>query len=267
MTKQEHRWAQLLAGCRMLPGSYAKRFVRDMAGQQPGDKPLSEKQRKFLGDLVFRYRRQLKIPTDEARQHREKIQMPMTLDESFLAAILADPSDETPRLIYADWLEERGDSRGEFIRIQCALAKLPPPYPLMPQLLDVRLYQRSESMNRGGNVFFDEVYQASFVEGTCHENQLSHIPWRSDPLTDLGQLGRGSYYCVRVEQQYGDGQVFLSPKCILTVIPPRSAHRTDIRCRLQLLPLEPDEQKAEDLRQRERELLKKHGPAIQVIPS
>src|SRR5262249_2503800 len=35
------------------------------------------------------------------------------------------PDDDTPRLVYADWLEERGDPRGEFIRLQCALARMP----------------------------------------------------------------------------------------------------------------------------------------------
>jgi uncharacterized protein (TIGR02996 family) len=35
------------------------------------------------------------------------------------------PEDDAPRLIYADWLDDQGDPRGEFIRIQCELAKLP----------------------------------------------------------------------------------------------------------------------------------------------
>lgn len=48
----------------------------------------------------------------------------MTYKERFLSAILENPDDESPRLVYADWLEKRGDPRGEFIRIQCALAKL-----------------------------------------------------------------------------------------------------------------------------------------------
>jgi uncharacterized protein (TIGR02996 family) len=38
--------------------------------------------------------------------------------------IRAYPDDDTPRLIYADWLDERGDPRGEFIRVQIALARL-----------------------------------------------------------------------------------------------------------------------------------------------
>ena len=38
-------------------------------------------------------------------------------DEAFLAAILASPGDEAPELVYADWLEERGDTRGLALRL------------------------------------------------------------------------------------------------------------------------------------------------------
>ncbi len=34
----------------------------------------------------------------------------MTPDEAFLQAIRECPADDTPRLIYSDWLEERGDA-------------------------------------------------------------------------------------------------------------------------------------------------------------
>lgn len=45
------------------------------------------------------------------------------MDEaSFIEEIRSDPSDITPRLIYADYLEDVGDPRGEFIRVQCELA-------------------------------------------------------------------------------------------------------------------------------------------------
>ena len=38
---------------------------------------------------------------------------------ALLEEICRDPDDDTARLILADWLEERGDPRGEFIRLQC----------------------------------------------------------------------------------------------------------------------------------------------------
>ncbi len=51
----------------------------------------------------------------------------MTDRESFIAAIAANPDNDTPRLAFADWLEEGGDgSRAGFIRDQVRLAKLRP---------------------------------------------------------------------------------------------------------------------------------------------
>lgn len=44
---------------------------------------------------------------------------------ALLQGILANPDEDTYRLVYADWLEENGQSlRGEFIRVQCALARI-----------------------------------------------------------------------------------------------------------------------------------------------
>jgi uncharacterized protein (TIGR02996 family) len=60
----------------------------------------------------------------------------MTHEQGFLRAIIADPDDDTPRLIYADWLEEQGNPRGEFIRVQCELARSDVPTPRHLQLLD-----------------------------------------------------------------------------------------------------------------------------------
>jgi uncharacterized protein (TIGR02996 family) len=45
----------------------------------------------------------------------------MSTAVAFLETILADPDDNTARLVFADWLEEHGDPRGEFIRTQIAL--------------------------------------------------------------------------------------------------------------------------------------------------
>lgn len=45
--------------------------------------------------------------------------------EEFLEAIRRRPEDDAPRLLFADWLEERGDALGEFIRVECALAAMP----------------------------------------------------------------------------------------------------------------------------------------------
>jgi uncharacterized protein (TIGR02996 family) len=49
----------------------------------------------------------------------------MTQDDAFLHSILSNPEDDTPRLVYADWLEEHGQpDRAEFIRVQCEWARM-----------------------------------------------------------------------------------------------------------------------------------------------
>ncbi len=42
--------------------------------------------------------------------------------EALMTEILQAPDEDGPRLVYADWLEQQGDPRGEFIRLQCLLA-------------------------------------------------------------------------------------------------------------------------------------------------
>lgn len=41
-------------------------------------------------------------------------------EELFVKGIEAHPADNTARLVYADWLEERGDPRAEYLRVLCA---------------------------------------------------------------------------------------------------------------------------------------------------
>jgi uncharacterized protein (TIGR02996 family) len=56
----------------------------------------------------------------------------------FLQAILDAPDDDTPRLVYADWLMEHGGPaeqvRAEFIRVQVELARIPGDDPRRPAL-------------------------------------------------------------------------------------------------------------------------------------
>lgn len=40
---------------------------------------------------------------------------------AFLNAVRKAPADDASRLVYADWLQERGDPRAEFLRLDCRL--------------------------------------------------------------------------------------------------------------------------------------------------
>ena len=57
----------------------------------------------------------------------------MTDEQAFLQHILENPADLTARLVFADWLEERGDSRSELLRLQHTLTQQinPPNRPVL----------------------------------------------------------------------------------------------------------------------------------------
>lgn len=49
----------------------------------------------------------------------------MITEQDFLLAIDENPEDDSPRLMFADWLSENGqDERAELVRVQCQLDRL-----------------------------------------------------------------------------------------------------------------------------------------------
>lgn len=79
--------------------------------------------------------------------------MPAPHSNQFLQEVIDHPDADEPRLVYADWLEENGSPRGEFIRLQCELANL--------NELDEPFYEgrdRShELLNRHRETWLDEL--------------------------------------------------------------------------------------------------------------
>jgi uncharacterized protein (TIGR02996 family) len=61
----------------------------------------------------------------------------MNTPDLFLQEIISDTENDTPRLIYADWLEENNETaRADFIRTQCALEQFDPYSPPRIELED-----------------------------------------------------------------------------------------------------------------------------------
>lgn len=61
---------------------------------------------------------------DRARLSYVKPKRPTAASrEALLEEVLAHPDEDAPRLVYADWLSDRGDPRGELISVQCELDK------------------------------------------------------------------------------------------------------------------------------------------------
>jgi uncharacterized protein (TIGR02996 family) len=70
----------------------------------------------------------------------------MSDEEALLAAIAAHPEEDTPRLVFADWLDEHGrHARAEFVRVQVAIAqKEHLPRAVLNRYVD--LYRRNQEL-------------------------------------------------------------------------------------------------------------------------
>jgi uncharacterized protein (TIGR02996 family) len=93
----------------------------------------------------------------------------MSDEAAFLRAIQSRPDDDLLRLVFADWLEERGDPRGDFIRLHLALSAAAPDHP-------------------------DRVaaeHELSFLRKGCDADWLAVIEPERTPRTDDPTEGRG----------------------------------------------------------------------------
>src|SRR5262249_45444097 len=92
----------------------------------------------------------------------------MNQEDAFLQAIREEPDDDAVRLIFADWLEERGDPRGEFIRLQCALAGMAEEDERRPALNDrpgkLLRQHRPRRVGSLSSRVTDYVFRRGFVE-------------------------------------------------------------------------------------------------------
>jgi uncharacterized protein (TIGR02996 family) len=101
---------------------------------------------------------------------------PVTARDALLFAVAENPDDDTPRLVFADWLDEHGDAVdrawAEYIRLECASAQLPIDSPKRNLLQQRSTY----------------LYQSH-----------AHMGWRDLLPAGFGDWGfhRGFPYCVR----------------------------------------------------------------------
>jgi uncharacterized protein (TIGR02996 family) len=93
----------------------------------------------------------------------------MSDEAAFLRAIRSRPGDDLTRLVYADWLDERDDPRGDFIRLHLALSTAAPDHP-------------------------DRVageHELSFLRKGCAATWLAVVEPERVPQTDDPARGRG----------------------------------------------------------------------------
>jgi uncharacterized protein (TIGR02996 family) len=85
-------------------------------------------------------------------------------EQAFLEAIRADPGDVAQRLIYADWLEEQGDWRGEYIRRRHDLDSTSDPLAMLKQMLPLFARHDFEVMKWSSRLGFRPL----FLCRVCH---------------------------------------------------------------------------------------------------
>src|SRR5262245_9047746 len=123
-------------------------------------------------------------------------------DSALWRAVGADPPDDAPRLILADWLEEHGQpERAEFIRVQCQLAQADDDAPEYPALRrrEQQLWLKYKSLWRTS--LPPRMRDFPFRRGFVHPQgihltarrflQLDEDAFADSPLWDVGLKLRG----------------------------------------------------------------------------
>jgi small subunit ribosomal protein S1 len=107
---------------------------------------------------------------------------------AFLRALLANPDDDTTRLVYADWLDEHGDHDcAEFIRLGHALRD--PSRQKESRAVHLRRRELRSRVDIRWQILIGEQMVGQYVPGivTCLTDQWAHV--------DLGGL-EGTISCV-----------------------------------------------------------------------
>ena len=113
----------------------------------------------------------------------------MSDGDDLYRAVLDNPEDDAPRLIYADWLDEHGrPERAEFIRIQCAMDRVPAGTALWRPLAE-----RAERLERAGREAWTGPVQERVLEARLRRGFVDSVR-----LT-VGQFQSGAEPLVRLE--------------------------------------------------------------------
>jgi uncharacterized protein (TIGR02996 family) len=130
----------------------------------------------------------------------------MSDESAFLRALAEQPDDEASRLVYADWLEERGDPRGEFLRVWCALQGLRPEAeggpPVRARLRALRPLIPAEWLAVvARSLAEDDIREAVFRQQLRQDGPalpiFLQVEGRGDPSADLIERLKESYPAVR----------------------------------------------------------------------
>lgn len=138
----------------------------------------------------------------------------LTDADALLSSILANPADDAPRLVYADWLDENGQpDRASFIRVQCELARIGHNHPNLEWLKDNRdnnpcrqcspLHDRERELwLLVGRAIADEASKAIGLRVTVAVNEVGGLAfWEGNTATWQAVVRRGFVAAVSLPLQ------------------------------------------------------------------
>jgi uncharacterized protein (TIGR02996 family) len=121
---------------------------------------------------------------------------PMGDEGAFLRAVRDEPDDEATRSVFADWLEERGNARAEFVRLDAALRKMTGVEDGFQQKED-RWRQLREDLPRAWLLAFGHLFTAGELRDAA---ATSLFP--PPPLDDVDWLCYGPEMMIHPEHEY-----------------------------------------------------------------
>src|SRR5262245_40677713 len=111
----------------------------------------------------------------------------MSLEEGFLHDICTNPEDLTPRLVYADWLDDRGGKgdaeRAEFIRLQCRLDAGPE----MPKKQRDALVKREKELLEGWRKVWLKPFKGMFYNYEFKRGFVERATMKAKTFLDQGE--------------------------------------------------------------------------------
>lgn len=125
-------------------------------------------------------------------------------DRAFLRSILDVPEDRNTWLIYADWLDDRGDPRAEFLRLMVARSLLAPDDPARPEA-ETRLLQLRAELDPQWMMMFDPApvgncSESRWQPGRCMERWDEMIATDVPDIRICRRCRLAVVYCHTVEE-------------------------------------------------------------------
>lgn len=125
------------------------------------------------------------------------------VEARFLAMIRETPDDDTPRLVYADWLEGNGDhERADFLRTLCKLGR-----PDLHKKKAVQLQARLVKIARPSDAAWRSLVARPPVEYCpvefrfkCPKRWTALTPTDRDDVRHCGACERDVYFCASLDE-------------------------------------------------------------------